>query len=102
MTIYPDVAVTTRRGDVIRQPDMDNPITFMVNVATDRQSTAELTGNIAVKVLRCIFRDEPITPFTRVTFRGEEWDVAIPPKKNAFTKAVSHYEMTIRSRNKEV
>ena len=99
MVLYPQIKVTDRRGQAILVPDMDHPVNLMVNVSTDRQSDAELVGQVSNRLLKVICRSAPVASWARVKFRGEYWDLAIPPVISRFTKATTHVEFVIRSRN---
>ncbi len=100
MFIYPETRYTDNRGNTIVKPDLTKPLTRWVNVVTDRQSDAELLGQVSVKVLRFATRSIPGGDSqARVWFRNEWWDLAIPPKNSWQTRALSHSEYIIRSRN---
>lgn len=100
MILYPSVLKTDSRGNKARSPDFTSPYSVMVNYSTDRQATAELPGQIDVKVVKLIAPYKtPIESWARVKFRGEYWDIATPPVISRFTKATRHVEFTLRSRN---
>lgn len=70
-------------------------------VAEERQSDAELPGQVSAKVVRLVVRDAPaLDSWAEVHFRGERWDLAGPPHfSNGVSRAVRHVELTLRSRN---
>lgn len=100
MLIYPEVTTTNARGDSVRIP-AEVPVEIRVTTSSQRQGDAELPGQVSIKAMRCITRDAPVGSWARIVFRGEEWDLAAPPR---FTPGVSrntqHVEFVIRSRNK--
>ena len=111
LTIYPVVSVTDMLGNTTSQPDNNNPLTMMVNVSTDRQTSAEIVGQLDVKVLKISFRKYPpdvdentFSPasYDRLVLRGEEWDTAQPPVWSNVSRATSHYALIIHSRNRKV
>lgn len=100
MRIYPEITVTNERGNQIRTWDRFTYVDIWVNVATDRQSEAEIVGQLSVKVLRIVCRSAPIESWARIVFRNEEWDIAIPPTiSHGISRATRHVEFLIRSRN---
>lgn len=100
MLIYPEVLTHNARGDEVRVPS-DVPVEIRVTTSAQRQGDAELPGQVSIKAMRCIARDAPVGSWARIVFRGEEWDLAAPPR---FTPGVSrntkHVEFVIRSRNR--
>ena len=87
----------------------DNPIrvagtesyTRRVTVAEDRQSDAELPGQVSNKIVRLTLRDAPgLDSYAEIWFRGEQWDLANPPHfSNGVSHAIKHVEISLRSRN---
>lgn len=70
-------------------------------VAEERQSDAELPGQVAAKIVRLVVRDAPaLDSWAEVHFRGERWDLAAPPHfSNGVSRAIRHVELMLRSRN---
>ncbi len=103
MILYPEKLITDANGDKRKVPDLNNPKKIRINVSTDRQSSAELNGQIDNKVVKGITRSMPPGTWALVKFRGETWDLAIPETISNFTKRTRHVEFLLRSRNiKEV
>lgn len=102
MLIYPEVLVVNARGDQVRVPAAE-PVEIRVTTSAQRQGDAEIPGQVSIKTMRCITRDAPVGSWARIVFRGEDWDLAAPPR---FTPGVSrntrHVEFVIRSRNRLV
>jgi hypothetical protein len=97
--VYPEVRDTDRRGNSYVTYS-NTPIVRKIHVATDRQSDAELIGQVAVKILRFTTRTIPgLSSQSLVWFRGEYWDLAKPETMSRQTRALSHGEYVIRSRN---
>lgn len=100
MLIYPEVLVINARGDQVRVPSED-PIEVRVTTSAQRQGDAEIPGQVSIKTMRCIARDAPVGSWARIEFRGEDWDLASPPRfTEGLSKATKHVEFIIRSRNK--
>lgn len=97
--IYPEEVVTNSRGDLVRIP-AETPVPVRVSMSRDRNATAELPGQVDVKIYRCVARRAPIGAWAKIVFDGEEWDVAAPPSFSAgVSKATEQVSFTIRSRN---
>lgn len=98
--VYPEVVQINARGDEVRVPST-TPVEVKVTTSYQRQGDAEIAGQVSVKTVRCIARSAPVGSWARVVYRGEEWDLAVPPR---FTPGASrnteHVEFVIRSRNK--
>lgn len=101
LTVYPAKTVTDSRGESLVVPDRDNPISIRVSVSTDRQSDAEIDGQVSVKLLKVMTRSIPTgnQSWSACSFRGEEWDIAAPPAQCGVTKALRHYEFFLRGKN---
>ncbi len=99
MVIYPEIrTVDSRNNSQVTHSSV--PVTRRVFVTTDRQSDAELTGQLAVKILKVSMRTVPgMTSFAKVWFRGEYWDLAKPETISRQTRALRHSEYVLRSRN---
>ena len=97
--IYPEVLHVDARGNRVRLPS-DTPVKVRVTTSEDRSSDAELPGQVSSKLVRCIARSAPITTWARVDYDGESWDLAAPPRvSKGLTRATSHVEFILRSRN---
>lgn len=88
--------------------DNQNPITLRVTASTDRQQTAEVNGQLAIKMIKVSFRGIPgVNDFSRpqvwdrAEFRGEQWDVRQPPANTRVTRALRHTYLILVSRNQE-
>lgn len=100
MLIYPEVTVTNARGEHIRIPST-TPVEIWVTSSAQRQGDAEIAGQVSIKSMRCITRSAPVGSWARVVFRGEEWDLATPPRFTpGLSRATQHVEFIIRSRNR--
>lgn len=90
-----------RQGNEVIVPS-DRFIDRRATVAEERQSDAELPGQVSNKVVRIVVRDAPdLDSWAAIHFRGEPWDLAAPPHfSNGVSRAVRHVELILRSRNK--
>lgn len=100
LTYYPVKYVTDRLGNTMKQPDMENGRTVLVTCSTDRQTTAELPGQVDVSVVKISLRIMDIESWSLVIFRNEEWDLAPPPVISRMTRATEHMALILRSRNR--
>lgn len=100
MLIYPEVLVLNARGDQVRIP-AETPVEVWVTTSSQRQGDAEIAGQVSIKSMRCITRDAPVGSWARIVFRGEDWDLATPPRfTEGLSRATRHVEFIIRSRNR--
>lgn len=100
MLIYPEVLTVNARGDQVRVPATE-PVEIRVTTSAQRQGDAEIAGQVSIKSMRCIARDAPVGSWARIVFQGEDWDLAAPPRfTKGLSKATSHVEFIIRSRNR--
>lgn len=101
MWVYPQVEVSNKRGDTFFEP-ADEPVKIRVTTSVDQGSDAELPGQVSVPVLRCLARDAPLGAWVRIVYRGEEWDLAYPPRRTpGLSPATRHWEFGIRGRNSD-
>ena len=100
MTIYPEVTTVNARGDEIRVPSEEG-VEVRVTTSSQRQGDAEIAGQVSIKTMRCITRTAPVGSWSRIVFRGEEWDLAVPPRFSpGVSRNTQHVEFVIRSRNR--
>lgn len=99
-TFYPSEWQVNAMGVRLKAPSQVG-ITRRVTVSGDRQATAELPGQVSTKVVKLLCRPVPgLDGEARVEFRGEEWDLAMPPHHSSgASRATLHDEITLRSRN---
>lgn len=103
MVLYPEIIQTGSRGNARKEPDFAHPFFVNVNCSTDRQTTAQIAGQVDSKLLKVIAPwGTPVGSWARVRFRGEWWDIRVPPVISDFTKATRHIEFQLRSRNEVV
>lgn len=97
--IYPEVEVVNARGERVRIPSA-TPVRVRVSMSRDRNASAELPGQVDVKIIRCVTRDAPVGSWSRVVYGGEEWDLAAPPHfGDGVSKNTRNVSFTLRSRN---
>lgn len=97
--VYAEEVVINGRGDPIRVPS-GTPVPVRVSMSRDRNASAELPGQVDVKIYRCVARRAPLGAWSKIIFDGEEWDLAAPPSVSAgVSKNTESISFTIRSRN---
>lgn len=97
--VYPEVTVTNNRGDQVKVPST-TPVAVKVSMSKDRNSSAELPGQVEVKIIRCVARRAPVGGWSRIVYDGEEWDLTAPPHRGeGVSKATRNVTFTLRSRN---
>ena len=97
--VYPEVEVVNARGERVRVP-AEEPVAVRVSMSKDRNATAELPGQVDVKIYRCVTRSAPVGAWVRVIHNGEEWDLTSPPSfSEGVSKNTRQVSFTIRSRN---
>lgn len=100
LTVYLEETATDSLGNTIKRPSGDG-VELRVTASEDRSSDAELPGQVSNKVLRIMARQVPAGSWSRVIFRGEEWDLGLPPTfTEGATRRLRHIEFTIKSRNR--
>lgn len=99
LLIYPEVEVVNRRGERVRVP-AETPVAVKVSMSKDRNATAELPGQVDVKIYRCVARTAPVGAWVKIVHNGEEWDLTSPPSfSEGVSKNTRQVSFTIRSRN---
>lgn len=98
--IYPEIRVRDRYGgESIRAGKI--PEIIRVTVTAERMSASDLIGQVSIHYLRLSTRSMRGGAYARVVFRGEEWDIVTPPHvSSGSSRAIRHWEFTIRSRNR--
>lgn len=97
--VFPEVDVFNSRGDLLKVPS-EVGIPVRVSMSKDRNASAELPGQVDVKVIKCIARAVPAGSWARVEYNGEEWDLAAPPHfGNGVSKNTIGVSFLLRSRN---
>jgi hypothetical protein len=97
--VYPEVEVINARGERVRVPST-TAVKVRVSMSKDRNASAELPGQVDVKIIRCVTRKAPVGSWAKVVYAGEEWDLAAPPHfDEGVSKATRNVTFTLRSRN---
>jgi len=97
--VFPEVELTNARGERVRVP-AEVGVPVRVSMSRDRNATAELPGQVDVKIYRCVTRQAPVGAWVRIVFDGEEWDLTAPPSRSeGVSKSTRQVSFTIRSRN---
>lgn len=98
-------AVETRdsRGNYVKAKYVpEDPAGHRVTVAEDRQSKAELPGQIDFRVMRVHLRADAVkTSWDLVWLRGMWWEPANPEWDSVGVEAASHQELLLRESNQK-
>jgi hypothetical protein len=92
--VYPEVEVVNARGERVRVPS-ETPVSVRVSMSRDRNASAELPGQVDVKIIRCVARTAPVGSWVRVVYAGEARDVEVEeyvPKMNVTPNAIASRE----------
>lgn len=100
ITIYPEHNTIDRRGNHVLAVDLENPIVTKGWVIPQRSAKAEVPGQAVIDVNRIGVNSDlgEVGLLSRVTFRGEEWDVVTPPAYHHGTRHTRHWSIDIRRR----
>lgn|GEM_PF-1581687 len=103
--LYPEILVTDERGNVMKGPDLDNPVEVRAAFSAQRGARAEVPGQVQVNVYRMLVDPdvEGIGLWGRVRWTapdgaGPEWDIVSPPAYRHGTRHVRHVSFDIRER----
>lgn len=109
--VYPEERVYSDRGDLRKVPS-DTPVALRVSSTKDRSQVADLPGQVDVHIVRLTTRSLPTalhngsneggpgSTWMRVVYQGAEYDLNEPPRfAQGPSRASSHWEIQIRSRN---
>lgn len=98
---YNVVEVRDSRGNRVKSnPQLADPYGCRVTVAEDRQSKAELPGQVDFRVLRMHLRDHAVTTsWDLVWFRDRWWEPANPEWDSSGFQNADHQELLLREAN---
>lgn len=97
--VYPEVEVVNARGERVRVPSQ-TPVPVRCSLSKSRNATAELPGQVDVKIYNVVARKAPVGAWVKIVHEGEEWDLTAPPSfSDGVSKATRSVSFTIRSRN---
>lgn len=101
MTVYPSIIKTDLRGNKRWEPDFDNPIEVKGAFIPERGSRAEVPGQQQIDVGTIIIPADfaEVNVFSRVEFRGRQWDIVTPPQYHHGTRRVRHWSAEVRRRS---
>lgn len=100
--LYPQIYTTDARRNRTATWDPTKPKSIRVTATTNRQSDAEVAGQLSVRSMTIMTREPISGSWGRVKFRGEWWDLERPPTESGVTKATRHWAVDIRSRNDQI
>lgn len=92
--------VTDHRGNITHQAESADPITVRAAFIPQRSSRAEVPGQQQINVTRMIVAaDLPnVDLYSRVEYRGRQWDVVTPPEYHHGTRRTRHWSIDLRER----
>jgi hypothetical protein len=97
--VYPEKVELDARGHKVRRPDLSAGIPVTAAFVPQRSSRAEVPGQVEVNVVRMIVRsDIDVSLWSRVSWRGSEWDVVAPPTYHHGTRRTRHYSIDLKER----
>lgn len=100
MTMYPTKVATDMRGNKRKEADLENGIEIRGAFIPERGSRAEVPGQQQIDVGTIIIDADfaNVDVFSRVEFRGYQWDIVTPPQWHNGTRRVRHWSMEVRRR----
>lgn len=99
--IWKSKIVTDNRGNDIIVPDADGPHEVRAAFIPQRSSRAEVPGQQQINVTRMIVDAdlEGVTLWSRVQYKGKDWDIVSPPAYHHGTRRhTRHWSIDIRER----
>lgn len=98
--IYKSKVVTDSRGNEVRMVDEANPYHVTVWAIPQRSQRAEVPGQQDIDVVR--FGTDAdlvgVDSWSQIEYRGERYDVVIPPAYHHGTRHVRHWSIDCRKR----
>lgn len=100
ITFYPQTLVLDRRGNKVRMPDRNNPITIKGWVIPQRSARAEVPGQVGIDVIRVGAGPElqNIGLWSQCDLDGRTWDVVSPPALHFGDRRTRHWSIDMRAR----
>lgn len=102
---WKSVVKTNLRGDEVTVP-LDGPYTAKAWVTSGRSAKAEVPGQLEIGVIRMgvdttldpADPDPRIDLWSRVRFRGDDYDLVAPPAERYGSRHTHHYTIDLRKR----
>jgi hypothetical protein len=88
--LFPTIVITDNRGNNFKSPDMDAPVPVM---ATFSPQTKPNTYDMLLDTLPA-----GVDTYSRVEWRGDQWDIMSPPAYHVGTRHTEHYTLEIHKR----
>lgn len=100
VVLYRSKVIQDSRGNDVVTVDREDPHLTTAAAIPQRSSKAEVPGQQMIDVVRLIVKDEldGVTLWSRVEYRGEEWDLVTPPSYHHGTRQTRHWSIDIRRR----
>lgn len=98
--VWRSVLTIDARGNEVRAPNDLNSHVVRAAFIPQRSAKAEVPGQQQINVVRMIVdADLPeVDLFSRVEWRGEMWDVVVPPQYHHGTRQNRHWSVDLRQR----
>lgn len=99
-TVFRQQETRDNRGNKVILVDRENPIQVKAAFIPQRSSKAEVPGQVEIDLTKMIVAaDLPdVGLWSRVVWRGTEWDVVAPPAYHHGTRHTRHWSIDIRER----
>jgi hypothetical protein len=100
VTIYRTEQIVDSRGNSVVRMTKDNPWQLTAAAIPQRSSRAEIPGQQEIDVIRLITTADltDVNLWSRVLYRGSEWDIVSPPAYHHGTRLTRHWSVDIRRR----
>lgn len=100
VVLYRSKVIQDARGNDVVTVDLENPHLTTAAAIPQRSSKAEVPGQQMIDVVRLIVKDDldGVTLWSRVEYRGQEWDLVTPPAYHHGTRQTRHWSIDIRRR----
>ncbi|WP_202971134.1 phage head completion protein [Saccharothrix sp. ALI-22-I] len=98
--IWKTVQTTDRRGNHVTRAEPSGPHEVRAAFIPQRSSKAEVPGQQQINVTRMIVSAdlEGVNLWSRVEWRGKQWDIVSPPQYHHGTRRTRHWSLDIRER----
>ncbi|WP_394615886.1 hypothetical protein JNUCC0626_40150 [Lentzea sp. JNUCC 0626] len=98
--VWKAVQAIDRRGNHVTRAQPDGPHEVRAAFIPQRSSKAEVPGQQQINVTRMIVSAdlEDVNLWSRVEWKGRQWDIVSPPQYHHGTRRTRHWSLDIRER----
>ncbi|MCX2949934.1 hypothetical protein [Lentzea sp. NEAU-D7] len=98
--IWKTAQTTDRRGNHVTRAEPDGPHEVRAAFIPQRSARAEVPGQQQINVTRMIVSAdlEGVNLWSRVEWKGRQWDIVSPPQYHHGTRRTRHWSLDIRER----